>query len=265
MEMVVIHTKNSTAISYLFLTYTVRKKEEHSKKNSVSPRRSVRQTIIRRRTMASNKVVPFDDSSSSSKEEDVSEGSLSSGKKKMTKVEELLAKKSQIKALNSFNDNTGKRLRILRAQVHPPLHPLSLSSTPITFHHKQGPVVKIKDGVKDSFANILFGAAFAKALWATIHHDGMFAFHIILTLAGLGFATHDIVTEHSPLWMTLCAAAVFPWGIVSLLLLNSKLKKNSKFQPTHGCVSSPEPEKRHRRFYKNAKTEKYDISRSSIA
>ncbi len=99
----------------------------------------------------------------------MSEGSLSSGKKKMTKVEELLAKKNQIKALNSFNDNTGKRLRILRAQVHLPLHPLSLSSTPITFHHKQDPVVKIKDGVKDSFANILFGAAFAKALWATIH------------------------------------------------------------------------------------------------
>ena len=123
MEMVVIHTKNSTAISYLFLTYTVRKKEEHSKKNSVSPRRSVRQTIIRRRTIASNKVVPFDDSNS--KEEDVSEGSLSSGKKKMTKVEELLAKKNQIKALNSFNDNTGKRLRILRAQVHlPPSLPL---------------------------------------------------------------------------------------------------------------------------------------------
>ena len=85
--------------------------------------------------------------------------------------------------------------------------------------------MKIKDGVKDSFANILFGAAFAKALWATIHHNGMFTFHIILTLAGLGFATHDIVTENNPLWMTLCATAVFPWGIVSLLLLKTQLVK----------------------------------------
>ena len=51
----------------------------------------------------------------------------------------------------------------------------------------------------------------------------MFAFHIILTLAGLGFATHDIVTEHNPLWMTLCATAVFPWGMTKFRKVPSKI------------------------------------------
>ena len=102
--------------------------------------------------MTSNKVVPFDDSISSKEEKDVS----SSGKKKMTKVEELLAKKNQIKALNSFNDTTGKRLRILRAQVHLPPLISHFTHTHTQNVFKQGPVVKIKDGVKDSFANILF-------------------------------------------------------------------------------------------------------------
>jgi len=66
--------------------------------------------------MSSSKVVPFDgdgDNTTSKEEEEIKT------KKSMTKVEALLAKKNQIKALNSFNDQTGKRLRILRAQVRP--------------------------------------------------------------------------------------------------------------------------------------------------
>ena len=52
--------------------------------------------------------------------------SLSSGKKKMTKVEEL-AKKNQIKALNSFNDNNRKTIENSESSgTSPP--PLSLSS-----------------------------------------------------------------------------------------------------------------------------------------
>lgn len=67
--------------------------------------------------MTSNKVVPFDDNSKDREESSVGTESMKS-KKSMTKVEELLAKKNQIKAMNSFTDTTGKRLRILRAQVH---------------------------------------------------------------------------------------------------------------------------------------------------
>lgn len=77
----------------------------------------------------------------------------------------------------------------------------------------------------DSYANIFFGAKFAKCLWFTIQHPALFALHVILTLSGLGFATHDIVTQDNPLWMTLCATAVFPWGIVCILLLKTQLVK----------------------------------------
>ena len=77
---------------------------------------------------SNNKVVPFDGDSTTttldSSEKKSESSSISSlndsdtGKTvKMSKVEKLLAKKNNIKALNSFNDTTGKRLRILRAQV----------------------------------------------------------------------------------------------------------------------------------------------------
>lgn len=85
--------------------------------------------------------------------------------------------------------------------------------------------MKVKDGVVDSFANILFGKAFAKFLWHTIENPIMFTLHAVLALVGLGFATHDIVTMDNPLWMTLCSLAVFPWGITSLLLLKVQIAK----------------------------------------
>ena len=89
----------------------------------------------------------------------------------------------------------------------------------------QGPVVKVKDGVHDSFANILFGATFTKSMWATVQHEAAFTLHLVLALSGLAFAVYDIVTEDNPLWMTLCSIAVWPWGIVCLLLMKTQIVK----------------------------------------